>query len=115
MVSQFQGRGHESYHDEIQNLFEWMELPAHRRDFFPANFGGTKDFPQGNPIQTLRTWDNFFWYAEFSGMPQAAIGTGAVDLVLSSRGIAEFLDIYEETFARKKLRATFVHFVDIGA
>ncbi len=29
--------------------------------------------------------------AEFSGMPQAAIGTGAVDMVLSPRGIAEEL------------------------
>ncbi len=73
MIAQYQGRGHESYHDEIQNLFEWMELPAHRRDFFPKNFGGTKDFPQDSPMQSLRTWDNFFWYAEFIGMPAASI------------------------------------------
>ncbi|MGI8978199.1 MAG: alpha/beta hydrolase-fold protein [Pirellulaceae bacterium] len=73
MIAQYQGRGHESYHDEIQNLFEWMELPAHRRDFFPKNFGGTKNYPQGSPMQSLRTWDNFFWYAEFTGMPSSSI------------------------------------------
>lgn len=73
MISQFQGRGHESYHDEIQNLFEWMELPSHRRNFFPAYIGGTKESPQGSPLQSLRTWDNFFWYAEFTNMPSASI------------------------------------------
>src|SRR4029079_2225015 len=29
MIVQYQGRGHESYHDDIQNVFEWLELPSH--------------------------------------------------------------------------------------
>ncbi len=72
MIAQFQGRGHESYHDEIQNLFEWMELPSHRRDFFPKEFGGPANTENKN-YQSLRTWDNFFWFAEFSNMPTASI------------------------------------------
>ena len=73
MVVQYQGRGHESYHDEIQDIFEWMNLSSHRRNFFPKNIGGTKEFPQSTPLQSLRTWDNFFWFAEFSGMPASSI------------------------------------------
>jgi predicted esterase len=76
MIVQYQGRGHESYHDEIQNVFEWMELPAHRRDFFPKEFGRDSSGVANDPFrayQSLRTWDNFFWYAEFSGMPAASI------------------------------------------
>jgi predicted esterase len=72
MIVQYQGRGHESYHDEIQNIFEWMELPAHRRDFFPKEFGGEPNDSAKN-YQSLRTWDNFFWYAEFVGMPTASV------------------------------------------
>ncbi|MFN0021695.1 MAG: alpha/beta hydrolase-fold protein [Pirellulaceae bacterium] len=72
MIVQYQGRGHESYHDEIQNLFEWMQLPSHRRDFFPKEFGGEPNDLFKN-YQSLRTWDNFFWYVEFSGMPVKSI------------------------------------------
>src|SRR6185436_3575822 len=72
MIAQYQGRGHESYHDDIQNVFEWLELPAHRRDFFPKKFGGESPDDAKN-YQSLRTWDNFFWFAEFSGMPEASI------------------------------------------
>ena len=72
MIVQYQGRGHESYHDEIQNLFEWMELPSHRRDFFPKEFGGEANDGLKN-YQSLRTWDNFFWYVELSGMPLKSI------------------------------------------
>jgi pimeloyl-ACP methyl ester carboxylesterase len=57
MVVQFQGRGHEHFHDEIQNLLEWMNL--HRRNFFPKSFAAN----------TLRPWDNFFWYVEIDRMP----------------------------------------------
>ncbi len=57
MVVQFQGRGHEHFHDEILRIFEWMNL--HRRDFFPKEVD----------IVTLRPWDSFFWWLEASGMP----------------------------------------------
>jgi predicted esterase len=57
MVVQFQGRGHEHFHDEILRIFEWMNL--HRRDFFPKEID----------IVTLRPWDTFFWWLEASGMP----------------------------------------------
>jgi pimeloyl-ACP methyl ester carboxylesterase len=52
MVVQYLGRGHESFFDEIQNLFTWMNL--HKREFFPKEF----------KVQSLRPWDNFFWWVE---------------------------------------------------
>jgi len=52
MVVQYLGRGHEPFFDEIQNLFTWMGL--HKRDFFPKEFG----------VNSLRPWDNFFWWVE---------------------------------------------------
>jgi hypothetical protein len=52
MVVEFLGRGHEHFHDEIQNLFTWMSL--HKRDFFPREFN----------VESLRPWDNFFWWVE---------------------------------------------------
>ncbi|WP_425614324.1 peptidase [Anatilimnocola sp. NA78] len=57
IVVQMQGRGHEHFHDEIQNLFEWMNF--HRRSFFPKSF----------KANSLRPWDNFFWYLEIDSMP----------------------------------------------
>jgi predicted esterase len=52
MVVEYLGRGHEAFFDEIQNLFSWMNL--HKRDFFPKDF----------KVQSLRPWDNFFWWVE---------------------------------------------------
>lgn len=52
MVVEYQGRGHEDFHDDIQNLFTWMNL--HRRNFFPREFS----------VDALRPWDNFFWWVE---------------------------------------------------
>jgi predicted esterase len=57
MVSEYLGRGHEHFSDEILRLFEWMKL--HRRNFFPKEF----------EIGTVRESDNFFWYLEFHGLP----------------------------------------------
>ena len=54
MVVEYLGRGHESFKDEIHNLFTWMDL--HKRDFFPKEF----------TANSLRPWDNFFWWAEVS-------------------------------------------------
>ena len=52
MVVEYLGRGHESFRDEIHNLFTWMGL--HKRDFFPKEF----------QVNSLRPWDNFFWWVE---------------------------------------------------
>jgi predicted esterase len=52
MVVQYQGRGHEHFHDEIQRLFDWMNL--HKRNFFPKEF----------TVYSMRPWDNFFWWVE---------------------------------------------------
>jgi pimeloyl-ACP methyl ester carboxylesterase len=54
LIVQYQGRGHEHFHDEVQRLFEWMNL--HKRNFFPKDF----------VVYSLRPWDNFFWWAETS-------------------------------------------------
>lgn len=59
MIVEYQGRGHESFHDDIQNLFTWMNL--HRRNFFPREFS----------VDALRPWDNFFWWVE-TGQPKPA-------------------------------------------
>jgi predicted esterase len=57
MVVQFQGRGHEHFHEEIQNLFAWMNL--HRRNFFPREID----------VTSMRPWDSFFWWIDLAGMP----------------------------------------------
>jgi predicted esterase len=58
IVVQFQGRGHEHYHEEIQNLFKWMNL--HRRDFFPREIDAV----------TMRPWDSFFWWVDIDRLPE---------------------------------------------
>jgi predicted esterase len=57
MIVQYQGRGHEHFHDEIQNLFKWMNL--HQRNFFPKEFD----------VTTMRPWDSFFWWVDLEGLP----------------------------------------------
>ena len=61
VVVEFLGRGHEDFIDEIQRMFDWMEL--HERDFSPEKF----------EVNTLRTWDNFFWWAELDQMPARSV------------------------------------------
>ncbi len=56
-VVQYQGRGHEHFHDEIQKLFDWMNL--HKRNFFPKEF----------KVVSMRPWDNFFWWIEVGALP----------------------------------------------
>jgi pimeloyl-ACP methyl ester carboxylesterase len=69
MVVMYQGRGHEHFHDEIQNIFDWMNL--HKRNFFPRDF----------TVVSMRPWDSFFWWVEASNLPApvlpAAWGTRA--------------------------------------
>jgi len=60
-VVEYQGRGHEDFYDEIQNLFDWMGRQT--RNFYPREF----------TCATMRPWDNFFWWLELSGMPSAAM------------------------------------------
>jgi predicted esterase len=57
IVSEYLGRGHENFSDEIQRLFTWMGY--HKRDFHPEEF----------ECVTMRPWDNFFWWVELDGMP----------------------------------------------
>jgi hypothetical protein len=63
MISEYLGRGHEHFYDEVQRLFEWMKL--HRRNFFPEKF----------EVGSVRESDNFFWYLEFQGLPPKTIVT----------------------------------------
>jgi pimeloyl-ACP methyl ester carboxylesterase len=58
MIVQYQGRGHEHFLDEILNIFAWMNL--HKRNFFVRDFAGA------NGVDSLRPWDNFFWWVECS-------------------------------------------------
>jgi len=60
-IVQYQGRGHEHFHDEIQRLFDWMNL--HKRDFFPREFKAV----------SMRPWDNFFWWIEVGTLPSQSM------------------------------------------
>jgi predicted esterase len=52
-VVEYRGRGHEDFHDDIQNLFDWMNRRP-SRNFFPKEF----------TVSTMRSWDNYFWWFE---------------------------------------------------
>lgn len=56
-IVQYQGRGHEHFYDDIQNMFAWME--HHRRDPLPKEF----------ECVSMRPWDNFFWWVELEDIP----------------------------------------------
>ncbi|QGJ69602.1 Hypothetical protein PBC10988_12840 [Planctomycetales bacterium 10988] len=58
---EFLGRGHEHFGDEILELFEWMK--RRRRDFSPLEIAA----------DTMRPWDDFFWWVEIGGMPRNLI------------------------------------------
>ena len=59
-VVEYLGRGQESFHDEIQHVFDWMALPMHRRTSSPEEF----------TCKTMRPWDNFFWWIEGRNFPK---------------------------------------------
>lgn len=59
-VVEYLGRGQEPYHDEILHIFDWMQLPTRGR------LGSPKEFT----CQTMRPWDNFFWWIEGRGFPR---------------------------------------------
>ncbi len=54
---EYEGRGHEPFHDEILHLFDWMSLK--KRAWPPKAFA----------CKTLRPWDNFFWWLECEEFP----------------------------------------------
>jgi len=56
-VVEYRGRGHEDFSDEIQRLFDWMGRK--KRDFFPKEF----------KVNTMRAWDNYFWWLEVNEFP----------------------------------------------
>jgi pimeloyl-ACP methyl ester carboxylesterase len=56
-VIEYQGRGHENFREEILHVFDWMGY--FHRNFFPHKFA----------CQTMRPWDNFFWWVEVRGLP----------------------------------------------
>jgi hypothetical protein len=57
VIVQYQGRGHEHFYEEIQEMFRWMEV--HRRTPFPKEF----------ECQVQRPWDNYFWWVEVENHP----------------------------------------------
>ena len=61
-VVEYQGRGHEDFYEDIQNIFDWIEHRADR-DFFPKEF----------TVSTMRPWDNFFWWLEVTKFPERAM------------------------------------------
>lgn len=56
-LAEFKGRGHEPFHDEILQLFDWMS--------FKKRSGPPQEFDCG----ALRPWDNFFWWVEVGEFP----------------------------------------------
>lgn len=54
---EYLGRGPEPLFDEVQRAFDWMG----RKRRAPA--------PEEFEVASLRPWDNFFWWAEFGGLP----------------------------------------------
>ncbi|MFK7818378.1 MAG: hypothetical protein AB8G99_06655 [Planctomycetaceae bacterium] len=55
LVCEYHDRGFESYYDEIQNLFQWMDF--YRRD----------DMPQEFEVATVRPENNRFYWVEANG------------------------------------------------
>lgn len=60
-VTEYEGRGHEHFYEEIQRIFDWMN--RRERNFFPKEFS----------VATMRSWDNFFWWLELKGFPEKGI------------------------------------------
>ncbi len=60
-VVEFHGRGYEPFHDEILEIFDW--LGRQRRRWPPQEF----------KCNTMRDWDNFFWWIEGRGFPSSVM------------------------------------------
>ena len=61
LVVQYIGRGHEHYYEEIHRLLQWMNV--HVRRFPLAEF----------TCSSMRSSDNFFWWAELDKLPSPAM------------------------------------------
>lgn len=57
-VVEYHGRGYEPYHDEILNIFDWMGRQK-------------REWPKDFQCNTMRDWDNFFWWVEARGFPNS--------------------------------------------
>ena len=57
VIVQYQKRGNEHFYEEIQRIFEWLEL--HQRRPIPKKFN----------VSSMRPRDKDFWYAEVKGLP----------------------------------------------
>jgi pimeloyl-ACP methyl ester carboxylesterase len=57
IVVNYQGRGQESFQDEILRLFDWMKKK--KRNFFRKEF----------TCESIRSFDNYFWWVEINEMP----------------------------------------------
>ncbi len=60
-VVEYLGRGHEDLYDDILRIFDWMG--RYHRDFFPHEFA----------CETMRPWDNYFWWIEVQGLPPRSL------------------------------------------
>ena len=61
MIVEYKGRGHDHFQDDIHHMFDWMRF--HRQDFEVSEF----------QVTSMRPWDNYFWWTEFSKFPTGAI------------------------------------------
>jgi hypothetical protein len=85
-IVEYRGRGHEFFEDEIQRIFDWMDLRSHTRDFFPREIGRPSS---QKGVASMRPWDDFFWWIELAAIPRPSIvypaewppgrGTRAID------------------------------------
>lgn len=62
VVVQYLGRGNEHFFEEIHRIFEWMNL---QKRALPTDRDGQTEFQ----VKSMRTFDDFFWFAEFEGFP----------------------------------------------
>ena len=60
-ITEYIGRGHEDFYEDIQNIFDWMD--RRQRNFFPEEF----------TVSTMRRWDNYFWWFEGNNFPERAM------------------------------------------
>ena len=58
VIIEYQGRGHEHFHEEQHRIMDWMTYQK-PRDVALAKF----------EAKSMRTWDNFFWWVELDQFP----------------------------------------------
>ena len=63
MVTLYRGRGDELFYEDINNIFNWMELSSHRRQKPPTEIG----------VVTMRQGDQFFWWLELVALQDNVI------------------------------------------